>query len=325
MKKYLSLIGITALVLIIGWVGYQALFAYLAEHTYYFWMLSSGQNWWVFASALLFACLPLLYLFLSSKLKVRNLIIRFIVWAWVFGLVHSNIKWELIWIWHIVTIFNTVLLVCLWIYLILWFSAIWSWIERKWIKFSQFRWQEIFLTFWIWFCSFVIIVQILMLLVRLYYAKRHVHLSGGARERRVLLHEDQLPAGQQVQLVVAPQRPRAGHGRHPLHLRLRKPAESRPAHPWKSAERRQIRHEAHRHDVGRLHPGHAPAVPFFRRHDQFHHLRVLQLPPRLPSESDGRRHARPHRRRLPRHDGRRHADVHRGHLPKCADRTGPVT
>ena len=169
MKKYLSLIGITALVLIIGWVGYQALFAYLAEHTYYFWMLSSGQNWWVFASALLFACLPLLYLFLSSKLKVRNLIIRFIVWAWVFGLVHSNIKWELIWIWHIVTIFNTVLLVCLWIYLILWFSAIWSWIERKWIKFSQFRWQEIFLTFWIWFCSFVIIVQILMWIWLLYW------------------------------------------------------------------------------------------------------------------------------------------------------------
>ncbi|MBO7505457.1 hypothetical protein J6T66_05010 [bacterium] len=52
MKKYWSLIGITALVLIVGWLGYQALFAYLAEHTYYFSILSSGQNRWIVISAL---------------------------------------------------------------------------------------------------------------------------------------------------------------------------------------------------------------------------------------------------------------------------------
>ena len=170
MKKYLSLIGITALILVIGWLWYQALFAYLAEHTYYFWMLSSGQNWWVFLSAVLCACLfPILYLFASSKIKIKNLLIAFVLWAWVFGVIHSNIKWDPVWIWNLITLFNTVLLVCLWVYLILWFSALWSWIERKWIKFKQFRRQEMFLSFWIWLCSFIIIVQILLWIGLLYW------------------------------------------------------------------------------------------------------------------------------------------------------------
>jgi hypothetical protein len=80
MKKYWSLIGITVLVLIVGWLGYLALFAYLAEHTYYFSMLSSGQNRWVVITALLCAGVcPLLYFLASSKLKIRNLILRFII------------------------------------------------------------------------------------------------------------------------------------------------------------------------------------------------------------------------------------------------------
>lgn len=169
MKKYLSLIGLTAIVLLIGRLWYQALFAYLAEHTYYFWMLSSGQNRWVFISALICAwTFPILYLLTSKKLKIRNLIIRFIIWSWIFGLIHSNIKWDPIWFWNIITVFNTILLVSLWTYLILWFSALWSRIERKLVKFEEFRWQEIFLSFWIWFCSFVIIVQILLWIWILY-------------------------------------------------------------------------------------------------------------------------------------------------------------
>lgn len=170
MKKYLSLIGITLLILAVGWLWYQALFAYLSEHTYYFWILSSGENWWVFVSALVCAIsFPIMYLFLTSKLKIRNLIMRFVIWAWIFGLVHSHIKWSPVWFWNIITIFNTILLVSLGIYLMFWFLAIWSRIERKIIKFNQFRWQEIFLSFWIWFCSFVTVVQLLMWIWLLYW------------------------------------------------------------------------------------------------------------------------------------------------------------
>ena len=168
MKKYLSLIGITALILLIGWLWYQSLFAYLAEHTYYFSMISSGSNRWIIISGLVCALLPILYLF-GWKVNIKKLIIAFVIWAGIFWLIHSNIKWDPIWFWHIIIIFNTVLLVCLWLYLILWFSALWSWIERKFIKFKQLRWQEIFLTFGIWLCSFIVIVQILLWIGLLYW------------------------------------------------------------------------------------------------------------------------------------------------------------
>ena len=169
MKKYLSLIGITALILVIGRLGYQAFFTYLGEHTYYISMLSSGQNRGIFISALICSLIPIWYLFIASKIKTWKAIMWFVIGAWIFWLIHSNIKWDPIWFGHIITIFNTALLVCLWIYLILWFSAIWSWIERKWIKFNQFRRQEIFLTFWIGFCSFVVLVQILLWIWILYW------------------------------------------------------------------------------------------------------------------------------------------------------------
>jgi len=170
MKKHWSLVGISALVLIIGWLWYQAFFAYLAEHTYYLSILSSWQNRLVVLFAVICAwVIPILYFFLCSKIKIRNLLIWFIIWAWVFGLIHSNIKWDPIWFWQIITVFNTMLLVSLWTYLILWFSALWSWIERKLIKFKQIRWQEIFLSFWIWFCSFVVLVQIFLWIWLLYW------------------------------------------------------------------------------------------------------------------------------------------------------------
>lgn len=170
MKKYWSLFGFSLLILVICWLWYQALFAYLAEHTYYFSIISSGQNRLIFLSALVCALVfPITYLIICSKVKLKNLVLWFVVWAWVFWLIHSNIKWNPIWFWNIITIFNTVLLVCLWLYLIIGFSALWSWIERKLVKFNQLRRQEIFLNFWIWLCSFIIIVQILLGIGILYW------------------------------------------------------------------------------------------------------------------------------------------------------------
>ena len=169
MKKYCSLFGFALLILVICWLWYQAFFAYLAEHTYYFWMLSSGQNWWIIITALLCAMVPIIYLLASSKVKFKNLVIAFIIWAWFFGLIHSNIKWDPIKIWQIITVFNTVLLVCMWLYLILWFSAIGSRIERKFIKFKQLCRQEILLSFGIGLCSFIVIVQILLWIGLLYW------------------------------------------------------------------------------------------------------------------------------------------------------------
>ena len=91
------------------------------------------------------------------------------VWAAIFWLIHCHIKDTLYWFWSVIAVFNTLLLFSLAVYLILWFSAIWSRVGRKLVKFKQFRWQEIFLSFWIWFSSFIIIVQILLWVGLLYW------------------------------------------------------------------------------------------------------------------------------------------------------------
>ena len=170
MKKYWSLLGMAVLILIVGWLWYLSFFAYLGEHNYYLSMLSSWQNRWIFIAALWCGLLfPITYRLKSSNISIKRLIIWLWVWAAIFWLIHCHIKDTLYWFWSVIAVFNTLLLFSLAVYLILWFSAIWSRVGRKLVKFKQFRWQEIFLSFWIWFSSFIIIVQILLWVGLLYW------------------------------------------------------------------------------------------------------------------------------------------------------------
>ena len=169
-KKYRSLFGILLLIVVIGYVWYRSFDAYLSKHEYYSSIFSSGSNRWIVISALLCAgILPILYRLISSKINIKKLIMRLGIWAGIFWLIHCHIKWDPIWFGNIITIFNTLLLFGLWTYLILWFTAIWSWINRKLIKFQQNRWQEILLSFGVWMCWFIIVVQILLWIGLLYW------------------------------------------------------------------------------------------------------------------------------------------------------------
>ena len=168
-KKYLSLVGILLLILIVWYLWYRSFIAYWWEHQYYNEILSSRTNWWVVIAAVISACVfPLVYRLSASKIQLKKLVLRLGVWAWVFWLVHSLIKWDPIEFWNVIVIFNTILLFALWIYLICWFAALWSWIERRFVKFKQIRRQEILLSFGLWMCGFIIIVQILLWLGLLY-------------------------------------------------------------------------------------------------------------------------------------------------------------
>lgn len=170
MKKYWSLIGVAILTLIIGWLWLEAFSAYWWNHiSYYPSILNDRKNRWILIVALLCAIGPMLYLLITSKVKIKKVVIRFWSWAALFGLIHCCIKESVKWAGALITVFNTLLLLWLWIYLILGFAALWSRIERKVIKFKQMRWQEILLSFWAWICSFLIIIEILLWLWLLYW------------------------------------------------------------------------------------------------------------------------------------------------------------
>lgn len=169
-KKYRSLVGILLFSIVVAYVWYWSFSAYLWEHSYYDSILSTWSNWRIVMLALLCSCaFPLAYRLICKKLNTKKLIMRLGIWASVFWLIHSNIKWDPIWFGNIITVFNTLLLFALWTYLIAWFTAIWSWISRKIIKFKQNRWQEILLSFGVWMCWFIIIVQVLLWIWLLYW------------------------------------------------------------------------------------------------------------------------------------------------------------
>ena len=170
LKKYWPVIGIALLIALILYVWYRAFSAYLGEHGYYDSIFSSGQNWWVVISAFLCVSIfPVLYLFAAKDIKIKNLILWTWIWAVVFWLIHCYIKWEVLWVWGLIVLFNNLLLFSLWTYLILGFSAVGSWIQRKFLKFQQHRWQEMLLSFGLWMIGFIIIVQILLWLWVLYW------------------------------------------------------------------------------------------------------------------------------------------------------------
>lgn len=170
LKKYWPVIGIALLIALILYIWYRAFFAYLGEHSYYDSILSSGQNWRVVISAFLSVSLfPVLYLFAARDIKIKNLILWTWIWAAIFWLINCHIKWDVLWAWNLIVLFNTLLLFSLWIYLILGFSAVGSWIQRNVLKFQQQRWQEMLLSFGLWMIGFIIIVQILLWLWVLYW------------------------------------------------------------------------------------------------------------------------------------------------------------
>ena len=175
LKQYCSLVWVLLLILAIWYTWYRSFKAYRWEHLYYDTIVSSYQNWWIVFAAIACAFIfPILYFIVCSKVNLKKLIVRLWLWAWTFWLLHSIIKliWSwtrVMWFWNLIIIFHTLLLFFLWVYLICGFAALWSWIERKIVKFKQWRRQEMLLSFWIWLCWFIVIVQLLLWIWALYW------------------------------------------------------------------------------------------------------------------------------------------------------------
>ena len=59
-------------------------------------------------------------------------------------------------------VINNILLIGIGCYSMLWFLSLWSFIERKFIHFTEKRWQEVLLSFWIGLCTFLLLIQVLL-------------------------------------------------------------------------------------------------------------------------------------------------------------------
>ncbi len=115
-------------------------------------MLANRDNWKIFIAALILGALPLLYAIFSSNFSWKKGLWSLFASIAGFGLVHSRVKAETVSLGRFIMIVNFALLFFLGVYLILGTLSLGSLIERTLIKFRNFGWQELFLTFGIGLC-----------------------------------------------------------------------------------------------------------------------------------------------------------------------------
>lgn len=150
------------ILLILLFFGWESISAYLANHSYYASIFSTGSNWWIFLFGLFFSLIPLLYIKFAKQFTLKRFILLFVGSAAIFGLVHSLFKGGTVGFWRFMVMFNTVFLFALWAYLFTGFLSLWSFLNRKLIHFQQQRWQEIILSLWLGISVFLIIIQIFL-------------------------------------------------------------------------------------------------------------------------------------------------------------------
>ena len=168
--------GIVFAVLVIIW--FEGIQSFWWEHNYYLWMLKSWSNWWLIASALACWLIPL-YQMRKSKMSLTGLVVS-IGWGLsLFMILHEWIQWNLLTLFSAVPLmFNTLVLYCLALLFIFAVFSLWNIISRKLKLFKTIRWQETFLTFWLWLLLFLVVIQILAGIWILYSAITWLLLIG---------------------------------------------------------------------------------------------------------------------------------------------------
>ncbi|MCX6822574.1 MAG: hypothetical protein NTX91_01065 [candidate division SR1 bacterium] len=146
MKKIFLIIGIVLLSIF----GISIFQEFMANHTYYAGMLASWANWKLIIWMIIASMIPLRYILKSKTFDLK----KFFIWILPLGLVvasvaHTVIKEGIVGgpAGFIILCVNTLILYFLGMYFILGCLSLGTWISKKWIKFSEIRWQEMFLTF----------------------------------------------------------------------------------------------------------------------------------------------------------------------------------
>ena len=148
-------------VILIFWIGIFNEF--MANHTYYSEMFSTRSNWSVTIWALLSTIPPITFLlYKNKKFSVWAFAIFLFAWALMFWFLNLWIKDSLIPSWILIYIINELVLFLLWAWFLIWTLAFWTRLSKLIFKFKENRIQEMFLNFWIWLWSLMLLWQTLI-------------------------------------------------------------------------------------------------------------------------------------------------------------------
>lgn len=164
--------------------------AFMAQHSYYNNMLSSGSGRRMIIKGILFSAIPVLYLTYTKN----------ITWKWVGrSVLASSILFARAHVWYksdvigtggaMMIAINTAILVCLLVYVLLALLSLWTWINSITLKFKERSMTEMLLVFGIWLAAFMLVNHFLTvaqlfypLIVRLLFASGMVLIRKQKKE-----------------------------------------------------------------------------------------------------------------------------------------------
>jgi hypothetical protein len=145
-QKIFLLIGIVLLSIF----GISIFSEFMANHTYYKDMFANRQNWKIVIRVMIATIIPLWYIIKTKTFSLK----RFFVWILpitilFFSLAHTIIKEGIVGgsAGFLILCVNSLLLYFLGMFFIVGVLALGTWISNRWIKFKEFRWQEMVINF----------------------------------------------------------------------------------------------------------------------------------------------------------------------------------
>ena len=179
-KKITYLLWWILLLLSLFWID-----AYLANHTYYYSMLSTLSNWWIVIFGLLAALIPVLYVAFSKKIDFKWIALYFFLWFAIFFFVLGANKWWYVWWGYLIGLVNFLILFAFWAFIFGWFLAVWDIVLRK-IEFKKaiyefavklwtwlsLTWILLYWLVWIWYFTPIIAYVVLWFLIVLLFLQR---------------------------------------------------------------------------------------------------------------------------------------------------------
>ena len=158
-------LGVVFLCLIVMLVWFEAYSAYMVEHPYYYSMISSISNRKIVSRTIVAALFPLGWIFASKSFNFKSTMIWLGLWLLVSSYSHSYLKGGVVWwSWVFFLTFNTIFLIVLGSFFIVWLYCLWECIHRYVIQQKSKERRDVLLSLWFGLAVFMIINYILILL-----------------------------------------------------------------------------------------------------------------------------------------------------------------
>lgn len=155
-------LGILVLLLLIWW--WSVFMNFLPNHQYYSTMFATSANRWLLIWGIISAAIPLLYIIYTKVSSLKNILITMTIWLVLYSIAFVSIKDSALNVaWFVILLVNVWIIFGLWLYSIIWRTAIWSRIMEKVFKISTSRWQDMLLSFWLGLGSMMAVVHLLII------------------------------------------------------------------------------------------------------------------------------------------------------------------